>query len=57
MIENAIGGSGDDVIIGNSADNSLEGLAGIDEIYGNAGKDDIDHICDAVDGALTRVFG
>ncbi|MEM9354917.1 MAG: M10 family metallopeptidase C-terminal domain-containing protein [Pseudomonadota bacterium] len=42
IIENAIGGSGDDVIIGNSADNNLDGLAGNDEIYGNAGKDNID---------------
>lgn len=39
VIENAIGGRGDDVIIGNDADNILKGNAGNDVLYGGAGKD------------------
>ncbi len=52
VIENAIGGSGDDVIIGNNTDNVLDGNGGHDEIYGNAGKDTIN----GGDGADT-LFG
>ncbi|MEZ5875444.1 MAG: M10 family metallopeptidase C-terminal domain-containing protein [Hyphomicrobiales bacterium] len=36
VIENAIGGSGDDVIHGNDASNMLAGLSGKDSIYGGA---------------------
>ncbi|MEM6811977.1 MAG: M10 family metallopeptidase C-terminal domain-containing protein [Pseudomonadota bacterium] len=38
-IENANGGSGDDVIAGNSADNILNGNAGNDEFFESAGND------------------
>ena len=34
LIENAIGGSGDDVIVGNEADNVLHGGDGDDELSG-----------------------
>lgn len=40
-IENAIGGSGNDVIVGNHADNTLKGGAGNDVIYGGAGQDQL----------------
>ncbi|WP_413492290.1 serralysin family metalloprotease [Morganella psychrotolerans] len=39
VIENAIGGRGNDVIIGNDADNILKGNAGDDVLYGGAGQD------------------
>ena len=39
VIENAIGGSGDDLIIGNAADNRLEGGEGSDTIDGGEGED------------------
>ncbi|RYY44911.1 MAG: hypothetical protein EOP59_05370 [Sphingomonadales bacterium] len=39
LIENAIGGSGVDTIIGNSADNLLRGMAGADIIDGGEGID------------------
>jgi serralysin len=39
VIENAIGGSGNDWIRGNSADNYLAGNAGADSLYGLAGAD------------------
>ena len=42
VIENAIGGSGDDALIGNSAANRLTGSAGDDEITGGAGNDTLD---------------
>ena len=42
VIENAYGGSGDDVIIGNDAANRLFGQAGNDTINGGAGDDVID---------------
>jgi serralysin len=38
-IENAIGGGGNDVLVGNSAGNRLEGGAGNDGLTGNGGKD------------------
>ncbi|WJM81974.1 serralysin family metalloprotease [Pectobacterium brasiliense] len=38
-IENAIGGSGNDIIIGNDANNILNGGAGDDVIYGGGGAD------------------
>ncbi|MEM9217656.1 MAG: M10 family metallopeptidase [Cyanobacteria bacterium P01_F01_bin.150] len=40
-IENAIGGSGDDRITGNDADNVLEGDRGADELIGNDGDDSL----------------
>ena len=39
VIENAIGGPGDDTITGNNADNMLSGGAGNDSLYGYAGND------------------
>jgi len=39
LIENAIGGSGNDTIIGNSAINTLTGGSGADSLYGLAGGD------------------
>jgi serralysin len=39
LIENAIGGSGDDTIIGNAANNTLTGNGGIDTLYGGFGND------------------
>ncbi len=39
LIENAIGGSGNDTITGNAADNDLKGLDGNDRLYG-LGADD-----------------
>ena len=39
VIENAIGGSGNDIITGNAADNILNGGAGNDRMIGGAGSD------------------
>ena len=39
VIENAIGGDGKDVIIGNEVANNLKGERGNDKIYGGAGRD------------------
>ena len=39
IIENAIGGSGNDIIIGNSAANVITGGSGIDTLTGGAGND------------------
>ncbi|WP_100366326.1 M10 family metallopeptidase C-terminal domain-containing protein [Yoonia maricola] len=41
VIENATGGSGDDLLIGNDADNTLTGNGGSDDIYGGQGDDEI----------------
>ncbi len=41
VIENAVGGSGDDEIIGNDAANVLEGGGGNDTLTGGAGNDDL----------------
>ncbi|MDV2998691.1 MAG: hypothetical protein N5P05_000297 [Chroococcopsis gigantea SAG 12.99] len=42
LIENAKGGAGNDVIVGNIANNSLWGNGGNDTIYGGAGNDTVD---------------
>ncbi len=42
LIENAIGGSGNDTLKGNQANNKLVGNAGNDVLYGFAGDDTID---------------
>lgn len=42
VIENAIGGSGNDILTGNSANNSLDGGAGNDTMYGGDGNDTFD---------------
>lgn len=41
-IENAIGGSGADLIIGNAVDNVLTGNGGADTLFGDAGNDLLD---------------
>ena len=41
VIENATGGSGDDLITGNEFDNDINGWKGADTLYGEAGDDDI----------------
>lgn len=41
LIENAIGGAGDDAIFGNAADNRLEGGGGNDILVGVAGRDSL----------------
>ncbi|HSW07390.1 Ig-like domain-containing protein [Aquabacterium sp.] len=60
-IENAIGGGGSDVIIGNDADNRLEGGAANDELLGSAGDDTLvggagNDQLDGGDGSDTAVF-
>ncbi|WP_210496264.1 M10 family metallopeptidase [Microvirga antarctica] len=42
LIENALGGSGDDLITGNGATNRLSGGAGSDTLTGGAGNDSLD---------------
>lgn len=42
IIENAVGGSGNDTIIGNSADNILKGNAGDDSLSGREGNDTLE---------------
>lgn len=41
LIENAIGGSGNDLIIGNDANNLLQGMNGNDTIFGGLGNDTV----------------
>ncbi|MGY2734593.1 M10 family metallopeptidase C-terminal domain-containing protein [Sphingomonas sp. UYP23] len=54
IIENAIGGSGNDIIIGNSADNVLRGGAGNDTLYGVGGNDTLlgEAGDDTIDGSV-----
>jgi Ca2+-binding RTX toxin-like protein len=40
-IENATGGSGDDILTGNDVDNKLDGGGGADTLIGEAGKDNL----------------
>ena len=47
VIENAIGGSGNDTLVGNTADNSLSGGAGNDVLYGGDGNDTFDWAADS----------
>lgn len=42
VIENAIGGSGNDTLLGNEANNKLEGGAGQDSLFGGGGADFLD---------------
>jgi Ca2+-binding RTX toxin-like protein len=50
VIENAIGGSGDDIIIGNSANNFIDGRGGGDIMSGGLGDDTyvVNHFADVV---------
>lgn len=52
VIENARGGSGNDLIIGNAAANALTGNLGSDELYGGSGDDILDG-----GGGADRAFG
>jgi serralysin len=62
VIENARGGSGDDIIHGNSADNFLLGGSGDDRIWGFAGNDVFagnggrDHLYLGIDDAPDRII-
>ena len=53
VIEEAIGGTGDDEIIGNDADNRLEGGDGDDRLMGRGGNDEL-HGGDGEDRAVYR---
>lgn len=61
VIENAVGGSGDDVIVGNLQANRLQGGGGADDLSGGAGNDTLvggagnDHL-DGGEGNDTAVF-
>ena len=52
IVENAIGGLGNDIIIGNEVANSLSGGGGNDQLYGYGGNDSID----GGDGSDTAYF-
>lgn len=52
IIENAIGGNGNDRLLGNQADNNLQGGIGNDSLTGDAGSD----ILDGGDGIDTSVY-
>lgn len=49
-LENAVGGSGNDTLIGNAADNVLEGGAGADKMSGGPGNDTyvVDNVRDVI---------
>jgi len=53
LIENAVGGTGNDAITGNQAANSLRGGAGLDTLTGGAGND----VLDGGSGQDTVVYG
>lgn len=57
VIENAIGGSGDDVIIGNDANNRLQGGPGNDRLDGGAGIDTAVFGATRAASALSRAAG
>lgn len=53
LIENAVGGTGNDAIVGNQAANLLKGNAGIDSLTGAAGDD----VLDGGTGSDTVLYG
>lgn len=57
LIENAIGGSGDDTFVGNSADNSFTGGAGTDTADYSAITDDLTVSLEAAGGASSTEAG
>ena len=59
LIENAVGGGGDDSILGNIADNTLQGGAGNDTIKGGVGRDSLDGGAgaDILDGGGSGTLG
>lgn len=62
LIENAIGGSGDDRLVGNAADNVLRGGDGDDVLVGGKGNDDLygeggaDIFIIELDAGVDRIF-
>ena len=57
VIENAIGGSGGDTMIGNSADNVLTGRTGLDNLTGGAGNDTFRDTAAGLNGDTITDFG
>lgn len=57
LIENAIGGTGDDIILGNAADNALTGGDGDDSLTGGAGSDTAVYSGNAADYTVTAIPG
>ncbi|MDJ0678842.1 MAG: M10 family metallopeptidase [Xenococcaceae cyanobacterium MO_167.B52] len=59
LIENAIGGSGNDTIMGNDANNILNGGEGDDNIIGGSGRDTLfgDNGNDRLDGGFDQADG
>ncbi|MBE2263973.1 MAG: hypothetical protein IAE92_14590 [Burkholderiaceae bacterium] len=61
LIENAIGGAGNDTLMGNDADNTLDGGAGIDSMAGGNGNDTyivdnvLDEVLEAADAGIDTV--
>ena len=55
VIENAVGGSGDDSLTGNSGNNILNGGAGIDTLIGGAGDDT--YVVDSTTDTITELSG
>jgi len=53
VIENAVGGGGDDNLTGNAANNSIDGGAGADHMRGGAG-DDAYHVDNKLDRVIER---
>ncbi|MGI8526880.1 MAG: nidogen-like domain-containing protein, partial [Pseudolabrys sp.] len=61
LIENAIGGSGNDKITGNQVDNKLDGMGGNDMLFGGDGNDRLDggggiNVLDGGNGSDIAVF-
>lgn len=57
LIENAIGGSGADTLLGNDADNALTGGDGNDTLTGGAGSDTAVYSGNAADYTVTAIPG
>lgn len=55
VIENAIGGSGNDMLLGNAANNILDGRGGSDTMVGGAGNDV--YIVDSLTDVVTELDG
>ncbi|GGJ36564.1 S8 family serine peptidase [Neoroseomonas lacus] len=55
LIENAIGGDGNDLLLGNSANNELRGMRGIDTMRGGTGNDL--YVVDAAGDVVAEAVG